>query len=125
MCPVSIHCVHPELAIYFNSFPKTLPTAKANRTRRDMNNFGVIELASAKTTSAPGWAYVPDTGALPGANALQPANRKRARNAPAGVTAGDLTARQEAKIRKEIEALERDGGKDNSIPIPAKSSKGA
>ncbi|KAF3077461.1 Threonine--tRNA ligase, cytoplasmic [Trichoderma lentiforme] len=88
-----------------------------------MNNFGVIELASAKTTSAPGWAYVPDTGALPGANALQPANRKRARNAPAGVTAGDLTARQEAKIRKEIEALERDGGKDNSIPIPAKSSK--
>jgi zinc finger HIT domain-containing protein 1 len=89
-----------------------------------MNNFGVIEIASAKTTSAPGWAYVPDTGALPGANALQPANRKRARNAPAGVTAGDLTARQEAKIRKEIEALERDGGKDSLIPIPAKSGKG-
>ncbi|KAL7897546.1 hypothetical protein HDV63DRAFT_367880 [Trichoderma sp. SZMC 28014] len=88
-----------------------------------MNNFGVIELASAKTTSAPGWAYVPDTGILPGSNALQPANRKRARNAPAGVTVGDLTARQEAKIRKEIEALERDGGKDISIPIPAKSGK--
>lgn len=89
-----------------------------------MNNFGVIELAGAKTTSAPGWAYVPDTGILPGSNALQPANRKRARNAPAGVTVGDLTARQEAKIRKEIEALERDGGKDISIPIPAKSGKG-
>ncbi|KAL6878715.1 hypothetical protein J3F83DRAFT_723651 [Trichoderma novae-zelandiae] len=90
-----------------------------------MNNFGVIEIASAKTTSAPGWAYVPDTGALRGANALQPASRKRARNAPAGLTAGDLTARQEAKIRKEIEALERDGGKDSLIPIPARSGKAA
>lgn len=89
-----------------------------------MNNFGVIELASAKTTSAPGWAYVPDTRGLPGAAALQPANRKRARNAPGGVNVGDLTARQEAKVRKDIEALDRDGGKDNTIPLPAKSGRG-
>ena len=30
-----------------------------------MNNFGVIEVATARTTNAPGWAYVPDTGPAP------------------------------------------------------------
>jgi hypothetical protein len=84
-----------------------------------MNNFGVIELASAKTTSAPGWAYVPDT-TIGSSAALQPANRKRARNQP-NLTASDLTARQEAKIRKELEILDKDGGRDASIPIPPKT----
>lgn len=90
-----------------------------------MNNFGVIELASAKTTAAPGWAYVPDTRPNPSSAGTQPANRKRARNAPGGgPSQGDLSARQEAKIRKEVEALDRDGGKDNSIPLPVKSGRG-
>lgn len=84
-----------------------------------MNNFGVIELASAKTTSAPGWAYVPDnTISRPTA----PTNRKRARNVP-GLTYSDLTARQDNKIRKEAEALDKDGGKDNTIPLPVKSGR--
>lgn len=91
-----------------------------------MSNFGVIELASAKTTSAPGWAYVPDTGPKlaggPGSGAA-PTNRKRARNLP-GLSLGDLSARQEAKIRKEVEALDRDGGKDSAIPLPVKSGRG-
>lgn len=89
-----------------------------------MNNFGVIELASAKTTSAPGWAYVPDMGAkgAPGSGGA-PANRKRARNLP-GLSAGDLSARHEAKVRKEVEALDRDGGKDSTIPLPVKSGRG-
>jgi zinc finger HIT domain-containing protein 1 len=88
-----------------------------------MNNFGVVELASARTTSAPGWAYVPDVSAHPSGAGLQPANRKRARNAPAGQSLGDLTARHEARVRKEIEALDRDGGgsgKDGAIPIPTR-----
>ena len=90
-----------------------------------MNNFGVYELASAKTTSAPGWAYVPDTGINPATAALQPANRKRARNANApGVNVGDLSARQEARIRKEVEALDKDANRDNTIPIPTRSGKG-
>ena len=90
-----------------------------------MNNFGVIELAGAKTTAAPGWAYVPDTRANPGPAGAQPANRKRARTGPGGgLSQGDLSARQEAKIRKEVEALDRDGGKDNSIPLPVKSGRG-
>ncbi|KAH7137166.1 hypothetical protein B0J13DRAFT_72642 [Dactylonectria estremocensis] len=83
-----------------------------------MNNFGVIELASAKTTAAPGWAYVPDTTVKSSA----PANRKRARNVP-GLSIGDLTVRQETKRRKEAEALDRDGGRDNTIPLPVKSGR--
>lgn len=90
-----------------------------------MNNFGVIEIASTTTKSTPGWAYVPDTGpTLPAA--LQPANRKRAaRNQPA-LGASDLSARQETKIRKDLEALDRDNHRDIAIPIPPKggSSRG-
>lgn len=85
-----------------------------------MNNFGVVELASAKTTSAPGWAYVPDNTI---SRSTAPTNRKRARNAP-GLTYSDLTARQDSKIRKEVEALDKDGGKDNTIPLPVKSGRG-
>ncbi|TDZ74424.1 SWR1 complex subunit vps71 [Colletotrichum trifolii] len=88
-----------------------------------MNNFGVYELASAKVTSAPGWAYVPDTGVNPAAAALQPANRKRAARNKANPSASDLNVRQEAKIRKELEALDRDPGKDATIPIPAKGAR--
>ena len=86
-----------------------------------MNNFGVIELASAKTTSAPGWAYVPDNTIA--SRSTAPTNRKRARNAP-GLTLSDLTARQDTKIRKEVEALDKDGGRDNTIPLPVKSGRG-
>ncbi|KAI1083035.1 hypothetical protein F5B20DRAFT_528320 [Whalleya microplaca] len=86
-----------------------------------MNNFGVIELASTKTTNAPGWAYVPDTGSHhPGAAAapLHPTNRKRARNT-ANLSYADVNARQEAKIRKEIEVLDRDAAAV-AIPVPPK-----
>lgn len=89
-----------------------------------MNNFGVIELAGAKTTSAPGWAYVPDTRPDPAVTALQPTNRKRARNTGGGLSIGDLSARQEARVRKEIEALDRDGGRESQIPIPTRNGKG-
>ncbi|KAI0852683.1 hypothetical protein F5Y00DRAFT_178257 [Daldinia vernicosa] len=94
-----------------------------------MNNFGVIELASAKTTNAPGWAYVPDTAphlAAAAAASLQTGNRKRAaRNQVTNTSAlyADADARQEAKLRREIEALDRDNyHRDVSIPIVAKSN---
>ncbi|KAI1804164.1 hypothetical protein F4811DRAFT_521783 [Daldinia bambusicola] len=96
-----------------------------------MNNFGVIELASTKTTNAPGWAYVPDTtphlaAAAAAAASLQTGNRKRAaRNQAANTSAlyADADARQEAKLRREIEALDRDNyHRDVSIPIVAKST---
>ena len=96
-----------------------------------MNNFGVIELAGAKTTSAPGWAYVPDIGRQdPASAALQPTNRKRARNAGAGgagaggISIDTLAARQEARVRKELEALDREGGgREGAIPVPLKNGK--
>ncbi len=89
-----------------------------------MNNFGVIEVASTKTRNAPGWAYVPDTGIAPAA-AAQPANRKRNRNLQSNLTLSDLSARQEAKIRKELEVLDRDSHKDVHIVIPPKTGGGS
>ncbi|KAK7924741.1 hypothetical protein PG985_006795 [Apiospora marii] len=93
-----------------------------------MNNFGVIEVAGAKITNAPGWAYVPDTGPPGHHHHHQQAgkngqNRKRAARSTAGgpnLSYADLSARQEAKVRKELEALDRDNPRDVSIPIPAK-----
>ncbi|KAI5866958.1 hypothetical protein GGS23DRAFT_593688 [Durotheca rogersii] len=104
-----------------------------------MNNFGVIELASTKTTNAPGWAYVPDTGTGLGPAAasasLPPGNRKRAARSAAGGGGGganlsalcaDADARQEAKLRREIEALDRDNyHRDVAIAVPAPASRGA
>jgi zinc finger HIT domain-containing protein 1 len=86
-----------------------------------MNNFGVIEVASAKTTNAPGWAYVPDTGINPSVAALQPTNRKRAARNQPNLSLSDVSARQEAKIRKELDALDRDGNRDPNIQVPQKS----
>ncbi|KAI1283373.1 hypothetical protein F5Y07DRAFT_151812 [Xylaria sp. FL0933] len=96
-----------------------------------MNNFGVIEIASAKTTNAPGWAYVPDRqphhhhhlSAAPATTS----NRKRARAAASGagvqLSLADANARQEAKARREIEILDRDNARDVQIAIPAKASR--
>ena len=93
-----------------------------------MNNFGVIEVASTRTTHAPGWAYVPDTSINPALAAAQqqgPANRKkRARNQP-NVGLSDLSARQEAKLRKQLEAFDRDShARDAQIAIPSKPGGG-
>lgn len=88
-----------------------------------MNNFGVIEVAGAKTTNAPGWAYVPDTGPARAVNAHGTASRKRARNTGAATLSyADLTARQETKVRKELEVLDRDNSRDVVIPIPGSSN---
>ena len=91
-----------------------------------MNNFGVIEIASAKTTNAPGWAYVPDTSSSSSALLAQQStttNRKRGARANAGLSHADANARQEANIRKELELLDRDNfHRDVNILIPSKSS---
>lgn len=82
-----------------------------------MNNFGVIEVASTATKNTPGWAYVPDTGPALSA-ALQPANRKRVARKQTTLSFSDLSAREETRIRKDLEALDRDSHKDANIPIP-------
>lgn len=92
-----------------------------------MNNFGVIEVASGRTTHAPGWAYVPDS-TIPSQSVssnIAPANRKRAaRNNHAGtstLSSSDLSARHDAKLQKEIDQLNKDSfHRDVAIPIPPK-----
>lgn len=80
-----------------------------------MINFGVREVANTKGSIAPGWAYVPDTGKAN--NSLQPASRKRVRTE---LTASqhDTTAKQDAKIMRDLAALDRESHRDVSIPVP-------
>lgn len=78
-----------------------------------MLNFGVREVAHSKT-SAPGWAYVPDTGKV---NPLQPVSRKRLRT-ELGTIQHDTTAKQDAKIVRDLAALDRENHRDVSIPVP-------
>lgn len=104
-----------------------------------MNNFGVIEVASTKTTNAPGWAYVPDTpaSAIPSQSVSAVhlhvnRNKRAARNAN-GNAGGSVAAatfavneRHDAKLQKDIEQLQRDslGGRaDAQIPIPSGGHK--
>lgn len=77
-----------------------------------MINFGVREVANSKT-SAPGWAYVPDTGKI---NALHPVSRKRLRTEL--TSQNDTTAKQDAKIVRDLAALDRESHRDVSIPVP-------
>lgn len=98
-----------------------------------MNNFGVIEVASTKTTNAPGWAYVPDTAgsSVPSQSVsavhLHVNRNKRAARQQHGGQAGsaaqqhnDISARHDAKLQKEIDQLQRDGfgGRDAQVPVP-------
>ncbi|KAK3310547.1 uncharacterized protein B0T15DRAFT_498660 [Chaetomium strumarium] len=88
-----------------------------------MNNFGVIEIASTTTKTTPGWAYVPDTGpTLPAV--AQPSNRKRAARNQTVVSLSDLSAREETRLRKELDALDRDNHRDVNIPIPPRPGGG-
>ena len=84
-----------------------------------MINFGVREVANSKSAAAPGWAYVPDTGLSAAAAALQPSSRKRARNQPVA-SQHETTAKQDAKILRELAALDRENHRDIAIPVPVK-----
>jgi zinc finger HIT domain-containing protein 1 len=88
-----------------------------------MINFGVREVANSKATTAPGWAYVPDLAPNSAVTALQP--RKRARNASSGASLHETTARQDAKILRELAALDRENHRDVNIPVPIKGRDGA
>jgi zinc finger HIT domain-containing protein 1 len=84
-----------------------------------MINFGVREVANSKSVAAPGWAYVPDTGVNASVAALQPSSRKRARNQPVA-SQHETTAKQDARILRELAALDRESHRDVSIPVPIK-----
>jgi zinc finger HIT domain-containing protein 1 len=84
-----------------------------------MELFGVQELPNAKSISAPGWAYVPDTGINPSVAALQPSQAKRARNLR-NPSAHENSAKQDAKILRELAALDKESHKDVQIPVPVR-----
>ena len=92
-----------------------------------MFNFGVQEVHTSKSIVAPGWAYVPDTGVNPAVAALQPSSRKRPRTTGpnSAAAAQDTTAKQDAKIMRELAALDRDNPRDVTIPVPVRQRDGA
>ena len=86
-------------------------------------NFGIFEVTntSSKSAPAPGWAYVPDNGPS-NLTALQPSGRnKRARTQTNTITSFETTAKQDNKILREIEELQRDGGSSAQIIAPGKA----
>lgn len=84
-----------------------------------MFKFGVQEVANSKSVAAPGWAYVPDTGVNPAVGTLQPSSRKRPRTTGPAFNQ-DTNAKQDAKLIRELAALDRDNHKDVSIPVPVR-----
>jgi zinc finger HIT domain-containing protein 1 len=85
-----------------------------------MINFGVREVANSKT-SAPGWAYVPVNNTGSGA-ASQPISRKR--RTELSSNQHETTAKQDAKIARELAALDKENHREVSIPIPARNRDG-
>ncbi|MCJ1473339.1 hypothetical protein MMC13_001990 [Lambiella insularis] len=81
-------------------------------------------LPNSTSISAPGWAYVPDTGYDPSKAPIQ-ASGSRKRNARiAGPGGGDTTARQNNAILKRLADLDKDNSKDVHISIPNKNKDG-
>jgi hypothetical protein len=111
--------IHRRLVIY-NVSSATLHTWFYDT----MINFGVREVANSRATAAPGWAYVPDTNVNASVTALQPSSRTRVRNQPT-TSLHETTAKQEAKILRELAALDRENHRDVSIPVPIRHKDNA
>ena len=82
----------------------------------------IEEVANSASVSAPGWAYVPDTGFDPSKAPIQPSARKR--NARVQQGGGDTTARQSNAILKRLAELDKDNFKDVHIAIPSRQKEG-
>jgi zinc finger HIT domain-containing protein 1 len=77
-------------------------------------NFGVLEVATSNSkATAPGWAYV----AVGPVTASHPSSRKRVRNELPS-SQRETTAKQDAKILRELAALDRENHRDVNIPVP-------
>ncbi|KAI9722398.1 MAG: hypothetical protein M1828_004765 [Chrysothrix sp. TS-e1954] len=84
-----------------------------------MTLVGVLPNSTAPT--APGWAYVPDTGYDPSKAPIVPsgARKRAARNAHVAA-AGDQSARQQSKIARHLADLDKENNKDVQIAVPDK-----
>ncbi|KAI4162331.1 MAG: hypothetical protein LQ342_004045 [Letrouitia transgressa] len=77
-------------------------------------------LPNSTSISAPGWAYVPDTGYDPSKSAIQPSgSRKRAARA-SGLVGGDTSARQHNATLRHLAELDKDNYRDVQIQVPPK-----
>ncbi|KAI0996251.1 hypothetical protein K3495_g11928 [Podosphaera aphanis] len=84
-----------------------------------MLNFGVCEVLSTKSVAAPGWAYVAEHEIHPSPASLHPTSRKRARTSVVATPGGAVTtAKHEAKLVRELAALDRDNTREVAIAIP-------
>lgn len=90
-----------------------------------MELFGVQELPNSKSIIAPGWAYVPDTGINPSVAALQPSRAKRVGRTQSNASPHETSAKQEAKILRELAALDKESHKDVQIVVPVKNRDNA
>ena len=79
-------------------------------------------LPNSTSVSAPGWAYVPDTGYDPSKAAIQPsgARKRAAARTITNGTHGETTARQNNAILKHLAELDRDNHRDVQISVPVK-----
>lgn len=87
-----------------------------------MDLFGVQELPNSKSISAPGYAFVPDLGPHSSTTA---ASRKRGARKELSSTAGERTAASDAKILRELAALDKESARDVVIPVPIRARDGA
>lgn len=79
----------------------------------------VTELATAKGKgSAPGWAYVPDTGFDPSKAPIVATSGKRTARAAPIHPGGELSARQQSKVATHLANLDKENHKDVQIVVP-------
>ena len=79
-------------------------------------------LPNSSSTSAPGWAYVPDTGYDPSKAPIQPTGaRKRNARIP-GVGGAETSAKQNNALLKRLADLDKDNVKDVHLPSRQKEA---
>ncbi|KAI9823615.1 MAG: hypothetical protein M1832_002396 [Thelocarpon impressellum] len=83
-------------------------------------------LPNSTAATAPGWAYVPDTGFDPSKAAIQPTgSRHRAARNVAADGGHDRSVRQNNAILKHLAELDKDNHRDVQIPVPVRQRDGA
>lgn len=92
-------------------------------------NFGVLEVAlqTGKSAPAPGWAYVPDISTSTPQLGLQPSSRRArgpAASSSLGANAHETSKKQDAKIVRELQMLDRENHRDVNIPVTGRGKDG-
>ena len=81
-------------------------------------------LPNSTSISAPGWAYVPDTGFDPSKAPIQPSGSRKRNARGSGFPGAEGSLKHSNAILKRIAELDRDNVKDSQIPVPTKKEAG-